>query len=415
MSSLRLVIQRPDKLSRHATNRLRQLAQNMHISLKTPSSPSSNLITPQTPLAVLNVSDHTSFGSKSHSSCAPNFECHAVGGSTVGDCNSQASLSPDTVVDYYPYVSQSPMEHIPLVPLVPRDSSQAQRCIMPCTRVVVCGSRAVDFVQGMLDDANVVVDSSVCVHCFPFSLHRDEEGRVRFHTWPEPIVALAQDQVLKTGMSGSAEKVPVGPNCLNVELYVIADENYLHHCVSWLFTPNTVVLLTFDVPKLLNQAETEISRLAAMVHTVQSGASMVGSSSSAAVCLYGILSASESSIAVEEVQAIFYVTQHGPQLLENHALSIPDVATPSSQTSMSAIRAAIYQMCLARVQNQTVSWPAVELLEVLLSSPQLQFSTLGILELIASGCEEMGHSYIQDLVMTGNLIPQSKLSSYQEM
>ena len=63
--------------------------------------------------------------------------------------------------------------------------------------------------------------------------------------------------------------LPPQLNSINIELYVIDDEDFFHHCASWLFPTASLVVLTFHDHRLMNHPELETKRLSDMVHSVR--------------------------------------------------------------------------------------------------------------------------------------------------
>lgn len=377
-SSLRLVIQRPAGLLQQGAARLKQQADAMENALHFPSScSSSRLMSPTSPKV------------------------------------SQGSLSTMSASNWM----QTSDEHIPLntlgSPNLCRSSSAVDRCTLTKVRVIVCGNRAGDLVRGLMENCGSMVNGGANVQCFQLSMQLAKDKKVKIHTWPEPSVAIMQEHSsVPSQYSGSRAGQDWGsaPDSLNLELCIISDENFFHHCAASLFTTNTLLLLTFDVVKMQNQSEREMARLAALIHTAHACSTFSGCSAS--MHLYGMLSGAQPVVSAEEVQALFYVTQAGSQLLERFELSPPDIASPCCAAHMASVRYHLFQWCRILSEQCMVVSQVPALLDALLSFPNLQ-ATLGDLKDMLDGtAPEVGHQrlpdIIKDLTATGNLIPYSK-------
>ena len=453
LSSLRLVIQRPEGLSPKGIARLRQQARSMRVSLHIPvppqSDPSSQAPQPQ---PAPNNSNNLGHGpvQPAPRGTPRQFVClKGMGGDGGGggggagparDPNPAASpVLSDPMLEQYPRMAQSPGEHIPLATLAAAaaatslhsNCSVLDKCVLPRARVVVCGAHgsAADFVRGLLGDCGsvgappptasaAVVDPEASVQSFHLSLHRSADFGTLAHPRPEPLAPLAQEWESAVRGAVSARREREGAlRCLNVELYVISNEEFFHHCAAWLLPTAALVLLTFDVHKLLNQPEPETRRLATMVHTVRACSDSGGGGGSGGdavgtpcpeVVLYGVPSGSQRDVSAEEVQAIFYVTDSGSRLLEHHALTVPSVAVPVCSDSMSAARCKLFSACLDHVQQVPVHQPALKVVDALsgMSCARVSGRDLSAMVARATGDADLAtlQAVIQDLLATGTLV-----------
>ena len=451
LSSLRLVIQRPEGLSPKGIARLRQQARSMRVSLHIPvpplSDPSSQAPQPQPAPNNSNNLGHgpaqpAPRGTPRQFVCLKGMGGDGGGGGGAGvgpgrDPNPAASpVLSDPTLEQYPRLAQSPGEHIPLATLAAAatslhsNCSVLDKCVLPRARVVVCGAHgsAADFVRGLLGDGGGVgappptaaasaVDPEASVQSFHLSLHRSADFGTVANPRPEPLAPLAQEwEPTVHGGAGSARREREGPlRCLNVELYVVSNEEFFHHCAAWLLPTAALVLLTFDVHKLLNQPEPETRRLATMVHTVRACCDSGGSSCGDAVgapcpevVLYGVPSGSQRDVSAEEVQAIFYVTDSGSRLLEHHALTVPSVAVPACSDSMAAARCKLFSACQDHVQQVPVHQPALKVVDTLsgLTCARVSGRDLSAMVARATGDADLAtlQAVVQDLLVTGTLV-----------
>lgn len=426
LSSLRLVLQRPDGLSPRAATKLKQLAKSMRVPPYIPPAqpepaptftPSPQKLSSQAARYISGPFNPQGFVRQGSGKYR---ESMGIGGGSVF---SPISAGTDPMLDQYPRLAQSPGEHIPLTTLVrttlnphahaaigavecgcmqkrvKSGCSASNKCVLPRARVVICGSHgsATEFVHGLLTDNGEVVKLDAYAQCFQLSMEWVEESGVQIHTWPQPFVSLMEN----------GEDVCSGQRRLNLELYVVSDEDFFHHCASWLLPSASVIVLTFDIYKLMNQPDPETSRLAAMVHTVRTSRNMCSTSSNPTIVLYGVTSGSESGISTEEVQAIFYVTSYGHQLLEHYALNVPEVAQPLLASSMADARSTLFEACLQQCQQNHVHRSAGLFLDALTSCLDLHLSYAKLMAMHVKLALDVDlDSLLCDLIAAGSLIPQ---------
>lgn len=415
LSSLRLVLQRPDGLSPRAATKLKQLAKTIRVPFYIPPAqrepaPIFTLSPQKLPSpAARYISGPFSPQGFVRQGSGRNRESMGIGGGSVFS-------SPMSAVT-------DPREHIPLATLVRTTlnphghaatdavecgcmqkrvrsgCSASNKCALPRARVVICGSHgsATEFVHGLLSDNGEVVKLDAYAQCFQLSMEWVEESGVQIHTWPQPFVSLMEN----------GEDVCSGQRRLNLELYVISDEDFFHHCASWLLPSASVIVLTFDIYKLMNKPESETSRLAAMVHTVRTSRNMCSTSSNPTIVLYGVSSGSESGTSTEEVQAIFYVTSYGHQLLEHYALNVPEVAQTLRASSMADARSTLFEACLQQCQQNHVHRSAGVFLDALTSCLDLHLSYAKLMAMHVKLALDVDlDSLLRDLIAAGSLIPQ---------
>ena len=432
LCSLRLVIQRPEGLSPKCIARLRQQARSMRVNLHIPaplqSEPSSSP-SPQPQLAPNNVGQGLA---QMIPRCTPRQFVSLMGmggdgggGAGVKDPDSGASPAmSDPMLEQYPRLAQSPGEHIPLTTLAATslhsNSSILDKCVLPWARVVVCGAHgsAADFVRGLLEDCTgVTVDLEASVQSFHLSLHRSVDFGTLVHPHPEPLAPLVQEWESTLHGAGGARRESDGAlKCLNVELYVVSDEEFFHHCAAWLLPTSALILLTFHVHKLLNQPEPETRRLATMVHTVRACGNSNGAVKTPCpeVLMYGVPSGSQRDVSAEEVQAIFYVTDSGSRLLEHHALAVPSVAVPACSDSMAAARRKLFSVCRDHAQQALVHQPTVKVVDALSGMTGVRVNGRDLSAMVARATGDADPATLQavtqDLLATGTLVLSGELS-----
>ncbi|XP_076468623.1 uncharacterized protein LOC143299365 isoform X2 [Babylonia areolata] len=384
LSTLRLVIQRPEGLSQKGVPKVRQFAGSMGIQLYIPPPaplPPSDAAASSPPRPPHTSDSNTHPLSGDHRS---RYLDRRGGGGSVDDVGRAAAVVPreprcqegalfDPLLDQYPRGAQSPGEHIPLTPILSTPVLVAspppagdEQGLLPLTRLVVCGAHgsASDFVRGLVGErGGVDVDPEAPVQSFRLSFHHAVESGTTVRSQLERFAALMEggrSQPNSAGEGGGQGRQEEGDvRCLNVEVYVINDERFFHHCCSWLLPSAPLLLvLTFHVQKLLNQPQVETRRLAALMNTWQActeGTTTSSSSPSSHPLLYGVSSGSQPDVSAEEVQVMFYVTDSGSRLLEQHGLAV-SVAVPTCGQSVATTRRAVFSACRERL-CRTVSAP----------------------------------------------------------
>ncbi|KAK7102422.1 uncharacterized protein [Littorina saxatilis] len=412
LSSLRLVIQRPDGLSPKGEPRLRQQAKSMRVKLYIPPAPSSDPFSSFSPQPSNNLQPSPASYQQYVSPVRAGGDVGVVGRSR----NPNPPVSPDLAVEQYPRLAQSPGEHILLntltrsVPPLNCTPSVVDKCVLPRARVVVCGAHgsAVDFVRGLFGEREgMSLNPEANVQSFHLSLHHSADFGTMVHPHPESLMQLIRDREL-----GGRQSQGGGLRCMNIELHVINDEEFFHHCSAWLLPSSALVLLTFNIHKLLNQPEPETRRLATMVHTVRACSDSLRSGAMNAPCpevlLYGVPAGLQRDASAEEVQAIFYVTDAGSRLLEHHALAVPSVAVPACGESMAAARQKIFSICQDRVCEVPVHQPVVKVVDMLSGSSGVKVSGREVSALVSRVTGDADpvvlHAVVQDLLATGSLL-----------
>ncbi|KAL8602589.1 hypothetical protein ACOMHN_063046 [Nucella lapillus] len=435
LSSLRLVIQRPEGLSWKGVPKLKALAQSSGISLHIPipvpleaasaaaPQPADNARPPPPPPPA----DHRFKYLDRHA--APGSE-EGGGSCRVGarepNCQHRHRASfDDPLLEQYPRLGQSPGEHIPLNTLLSRPvpSCGGEQSAFPQARVVVCGAHgsAAAFVRGLVGDG-VDLESDAPVQSFQLSLQRGGGGGgggadadISVSSQRRQLTALINDWESLTCHAGEREGQGEGGRCMNLELHAISDEGFFHHCCPWLLPSCTLVIFTFHVHKLLNQPQAETRRLAAMVCSMQD-ASHPSEASALKIRLYGMPSGPQRDVLAEEIQGMFYVTDSGSRLLERYGLAV-NVTVPSCGRSMAATRREVFAACQDHLvqtaaSSQCVLARVVDSLSagghwgVKVSGREVARVVVG-----EGGDAEMVRSVIGGLVETGSLLVCGSTSS----
>lgn len=477
--SLRVVVQRPASISRKGAPRLNQVAQSINVRLAIPPpsadsypstpSPSSSLPFGRQgsplPVCVTNASSPMPFFAGASSGGFRRTVSRTVNTFPALD---SASVSPHGL---------NPGEHIPLTQLSPTTTqptvaaceARTDVCVVSWARVVVCGAHGSpsDFVRAWTGDVSGVkvdcTEKSVQTFHLALSCNRDRPrgGSTAVRSVLEPLATLVQKQLkqqqevvhsdkenLVNGVSGDGpgEKTVktewresaqlLCGDTVNVELYVINDEEFFHHCAAWLLPSATVVVLTFHDHKLLNQPESEMQRLEGMVHTVRSSvcssfnASNESTNSSnnhtssnplvpsgPEILLYGVPSGSQHDHSAEEIQAIFYVTPCGPKLLEQ-AVVLPNTVLPSSTDSVDVCRRTLHRRCMESACRQPVRQATVSAMDALygfsagcvaLSAREVSAVVNGVRSGNEGARPVSSREVVEDLLRIGLLIDCGKL------
>ena len=353
--------------------------------------------------------DHQGLGSQQFVSPV---KTDRVGGAGDRDLIPGSSPGSDPLLEQYPRLAQSPGEHIPLATLsrpapfhIPSTSSD--KCVLPWARVVVCGAHgsAADYVRNLLiDSGELEINPEAIVQTFHLSLHHVSGSGVSVRSQPEPLSSVMGES------GGLGQEGGAGLNYMNIELYMINNEDFFHHCAAWLLPVSSLVILTFPVHRLLNQPQVETGRLAAMVHTLQAvcGRHHCPNIINPQVLMYGVPSGAQHDVSAEEVQVMFYVTDSGSRLLKDHALSV-SVLGQACGDSVMAARSKLFSACQDQACRLPVHQCLAQVVDVLsgLSAVRLAGGELGqmVRRVLGDVADpQMLQTVISDLLATGHLI-----------
>lgn len=260
---------------------------------------------------------------------------------------------------------------------------------LPLVRMFICGNAASEFIRCLIGDfINVSHEDRACY--FEISMKKHVDGSVSISN-SESFSYLFED---------SAE------SCINVELVAVSDDSFFHHCCSWMFTPNSIFILTFDTKRLSLSSKTEMSRLRSLAHTVKTG--IAGSFINLKIC--GIMP-TDDGICPEEVQTLFY-TSLGESLTKP---GIIPLAKGSACVEMKCMRHELFSLLTKICDKQQITWPAAVVLDMLVSYRGLTTTQNDLaralensnLETKQVGPESL-HRVVEDLINTRNLLVTGK-------
>ncbi|CAL1526642.1 unnamed protein product [Lymnaea stagnalis] len=293
-------------------------------------------------------------------------------------------VSPSTSPSANDFNGLSPVkENIPLSTLPKSIKPKNQLIKLPQVRVFVCGNATNEFLRSLLGSfINIKLESRTC--CFQISMKKLKNGPVVIGN-SESFTYLLRE---------------ASDTCINVELVAISDENFFHHCCSWMFSDRSIFILTFDTKRLSQSSNTELSRLCSLAHTIRT--SVPGGDT---IRTYGVSSGADST-KLEETETLFY-TSLG-QLLPR-----PRVISPVSDSQdMNQTRLDIYNLLSTICDRQSVTSTTAIALDILLS--QRAYTTSR--SVLVKHLEERDTSerpkveaalllqVIEDLKNTGNLL-----------
>ncbi|XP_046568482.1 uncharacterized protein LOC124276861 isoform X1 [Haliotis rubra] len=198
--------------------------------------------------------------------------------------------------------------------------------IVPCSRVFICGNAANHLANMLMSGspASTTVMQDTHTQLVKLSLKKFDSRKVSVDIWQQRrSVPRDQHRVLNgTGYfstSSSSGCVQCGGDvaCVNVELFVVQDDNFFHHSSHYLFTKDCLFIIAFDAQKILTNMSTDIARLEQLLHSIQS---YVGNMTH--ISVYGIFSLDDDEDKGDEVRTMFYANdrQHG-----KYSVSIPHI------------------------------------------------------------------------------------------
>ncbi|RUS85792.1 hypothetical protein EGW08_006421, partial [Elysia chlorotica] len=246
-------------------------------------------------------------------------------------------------------ISSPTSENIPLFPLTKMTHRQYQP--LPQATIFVCGNSTSEFVNCFVGDRiNSFVQLNSCAFCFEISLKLHPSSPFSLNS----IVTIDNLESFSY-LFNENKKLRVQENpyasqlsCINVRLVVVEDDNFFLNCCPWMFSANSLFILTFDTTRLLSSSELEMSRLSRIACAVRTGlkgqrrldnraavipqafspvvsAQSTGSGGHPSLMMVGIETSQASDI--EEIRALFYTSL-------GEALPRPDII-PVRQGQMS--------------------------------------------------------------------------------
>lgn len=270
--------------------------------------------------------------------------------------------------------------------LFSRPDSKNKMCHhqLPQVRVFVVGNATNEFIRGLIGDF-INIHHDAMARCFEISMKKCADGSV----------CVGNSESFSYLFKNSSEL------CINVELVSVADDAFFHHCCSWMFTPNSVFILTFDIKRLSLSFEAEMSRLCSLANTVRTG------TSGEYLCLqlFGVTT-SDDIVNPEEIRTLFY-TSLGNSLPEPRIIP----SAKERHEEFKQCRLDIFSTLLSICDRQQVIYPTAVVLDMLVSQRRLT-ATLSELartvedwnpDLQQAGPEAL-YRVIEDLRNTGNLL-----------
>ena len=221
---------------------------------------------------------------------------------------------------------------------------------LPQATIFVCGNSALEFVNCFVGDRiNSFVQLNSCAFCFGVSLKLCPSSPpflnsiVAIDNW-ESFSYLFHENKGRTQENHSSHQL----SCINIRLVVVEDDNFFLNCCPWMFSTNSLFILTFDTSRLLSSSEVEMSRLSRIACAVRTGmknhrginegASFLPQAFSPAMSAPSSVSSGNSSLMMvgietsqasnlEEIRVLFYTSL-------GEALPRPDII-PVKQGDMS--------------------------------------------------------------------------------
>ncbi|KAK0041549.1 hypothetical protein Bpfe_029030 [Biomphalaria pfeifferi] len=272
----------------------------------------------------------------------------------------------------------SDYENIPLPPVVPRRVPRINIHKLPQVRMFVIGHAMKEFVHHMFG-LDLPAESKPC--CLHLSMKRFQDG----------FVTCGNIESFSYLMTEGSEE------CINIELFCVPEDSFFHLCCSWMFTPLSVFVLTFDTNRLSQCSNVELVRLKSLVQTVKANTSWENKN----VYVYGLSQGSEI-IRKEEIQTLFYT-------LPDKYLPLPVVLSTASDNYKVILQARteLYQLLSQVTKQQNVTTSTILALDLLLSFESLTITLDQLVKLLEDRDQEMSKhklQTLQDLTDTGNLI-----------
>lgn len=191
---------------------------------------------------------------------------------------------------------------------------------------------------------------------------------------------------------------------INVEVIAIVNDKFFHNFCSWMFTPRSVFILTFDTKKLSESNTTEMTRLCALANTVSS----VMSVSSENLQLFGMKPPGHN-ILEEEVTTLF-LTNLAPSL---HPKPKPKIISQQSMDSITSFQEQLFSLLEKISHSQKVHSLMARVIDQLITTSSLIFGIEDIHEALSEwvtkspdvnmNSNDMVNCVIEDLKETGNL------------
>ena len=258
------------------------------------------------------------------------------------------------------------------------------------------GSGTNEFVKCIFGDViNVPLDS--CASSFFVSMKRLSNGDVVTKNSESFTYLQESDQ-----------------SAINVQLVFIKDDNFFHHCCSWMFTSKSIYILAFDFKQLVNSNNSmdfEMKRLFNLAHTVRT--STPGAFNN--LKLFALTAESERT-SPEEVQTLFY-TQLAASLLPSPQV-IPISPGGCNTSGVEQTRNDIFASLSSICQQQQVCQQVATAMDFLLVHRSLTVSVEEIADSLHSRPDKSSQIKVQvtqvleDLIRTGNLIDCGELNRW---
>lgn len=252
---------------------------------------------------------------------------------------------------------------------------------LPKVRVFVCGSEAEKCASFILKDSNIeIVCKNYGYATADFSMATDccdnvVISKVCSNLFSASGLLPGSFQPCSAGIdsckckscgnkfhsNGSQNKLR---SVINVELHIVSDDKIFHNCCNYLFTKESVFLLTFDCAKLL-QSKTELKRMLNLSHSI------VSFSDECQITMCGLFDGlNESSNIKDEVRALFY----GPYntQLQQYNLEAPELfdmqsfaVNRTNHSDSHGLQTLLWKMASDTVQRQAIPHPFLAILDYL--------------------------------------------------
>ena len=250
---------------------------------------------------------------------------------------------------------------------------------LPKVRMFVCGSEAMALSKLIYPELPVPAADNVnkIYHCVRFTMGMDRKGTISVKqclSYEQILQDMEPNKLHDSTDSLNQSDVSQGSEdgnslihrgSINVELYIVTDDKFFHHCCQYLFTRTSIFILTFDGQKVLKSSHGEILRLQNMIHTIR-----CYDNYECSILTYGLLTNDSSdiqSVTIDEVRTLFYLP-FGNQI-QNYNVSMPElfcqglVGTDGQDIDVSRkIKRGLWRVISDMARKQTVLLPSIALM-----------------------------------------------------
>ncbi|KAH9508039.1 hypothetical protein Btru_052681 [Bulinus truncatus] len=299
-------------------------------------------------------------------------------------------VSPSTSPPYME-MTLSPRHNLETIPLqvIPKEVSRngiKDQYKLPLVRIFVVGHATCELVHLLFGDF-IPVDLRPC--SFLITVKKTENGLVGCRNAESFFYLLTDGR----------------DQYIDIELICVADESFFQHCCSWMFTPDSVFILTFETKRLTQSPSAESRRLYSLAQTVRAGTSMNNGN----IFLYG-LSSGPDAMRQEEIQTPLYT-------LPDDFMLIPVIISTTSESSvrmLEKIQSDLYLHLSGIVGKQNIVFSTAEALDMLLSQNSFTITGSSFSKLLENRDGKLlKHQFqiLEDLVNTNNLIVTGGINS----